>query len=102
MFPWEREAASAPSPPRSGRRRVPQSTGDDANPVASSTTASAIPTSPKLPLRALGSSGLHVTTVCLGTMTFGVQNTEAEAHAQLDYAIKERGVNFIDTAEMCG
>lgn len=41
-----------------------------------------------------------VTDVCLGTMTWGVQNTEEEAHAQLDYAVKERGVNFIDTAEM--
>ena len=41
-----------------------------------------------------------VTDVCLGTMTWGVQNTEGEAHAQLDYAVKERGVNFIDTAEM--
>ena len=48
----------------------------------------------------LGSSGVLVTDVCLGTMTWGVQNTEGEAHAQLDYAIKERGVNFIDTAEM--
>jgi aryl-alcohol dehydrogenase-like predicted oxidoreductase len=36
-----------------------------------------------------------VTEVCLGTMTFGVQNTEEDAHAQLDYAVKERGVNFI-------
>ena len=59
------------------------------------------PTSPKLPLRALGSSELRVTSVCLGSMTFGVQNTEAEAHAQLDYAVKERGVNMIDTAELC-
>jgi len=33
-------------------------------------------------------------------MTWGVQNTEAEAHAQLDYALKERGVTFVDTAEM--
>ena len=41
-----------------------------------------------------------VTDVCLGTMTWGVQNTEGEAHAQLDYAVKERGVNFIDTAEI--
>lgn len=47
----------------------------------------------------LGSSGVLVTEVCLGTMTWGVQNTEAEAHEQLDYAVK-RGVNFIDTAEM--
>eukprot|EP00171_Calliarthron_tuberculosum_P010562 IDg10562t1 len=48
----------------------------------------------------LGSSGLMVTEVCLGTMTWGVQNTEADAHEQLDYAIKERLVNFIDTAEV--
>ena len=47
--------------------------------------------------RALG--GLKVSAVCLGTMTFGQQNTAAEAHGQLDYAF-ERGVNFIDTAEM--
>ena len=47
----------------------------------------------------LGSSDLEVTKICLGTMTFGEQNTEAEAHEQLDYAL-ERGVNFIDTAEM--
>jgi aryl-alcohol dehydrogenase-like predicted oxidoreductase len=47
----------------------------------------------------LGSSDLFVTKVCLGTMTFGEQNTEPEAHSQLDYAI-ERGINFIDTAEM--
>ena len=50
--------------------------------------------------RLLGSSQLKVTEACLGTMTFGLQNTEAEAHAQLDFAVKERGVNFIDTAEM--
>jgi len=47
----------------------------------------------------LGSSDLEVSKICLGTMTFGEQNTEAEAHQQLDYAL-ERGVNFIDTAEM--
>ncbi len=47
----------------------------------------------------LGSSGLSVTKVCLGTMTFGEQNTEADAHSQLDYAL-ERGINFVDTAEM--
>ncbi|MFZ6730652.1 aldo/keto reductase [Undibacterium sp. Ji42W] len=47
----------------------------------------------------LGTSQLNVSTICLGTMTFGEQNTEAEAHAQLDYAL-ERGINFIDTAEM--
>ena len=53
-----------------------------------------------LPKVKLGNSDVMVTEVCLGTMTWGVQNTEAEAHEQLDYAIKERGVNFIDTAEM--
>jgi aryl-alcohol dehydrogenase-like predicted oxidoreductase len=47
----------------------------------------------------LGASPLHVSKVCLGTMTFGEQNTEAQAHSQLDYAL-ERGINFIDTAEM--
>jgi aryl-alcohol dehydrogenase-like predicted oxidoreductase len=49
--------------------------------------------------RRLGSSDLSVSAICLGTMTFGQQNSEAEAHAQLDYAF-EQGVNFIDTAEM--
>lgn len=47
----------------------------------------------------LGSSDLSVSEVCLGTMTFGEQNTEAEAHQQLDFALAH-GVNFIDTAEM--
>ena len=42
---------------------------------------------------------LRVSEICLGTMTFGNQNTEAEAHNQMDYAF-ERGINFIDTAEM--
>jgi aryl-alcohol dehydrogenase-like predicted oxidoreductase len=49
--------------------------------------------------RRVGTSNLEVSPICLGTMTFGQQNTEAEAHAQLDYAIG-RGINFIDTAEM--
>jgi aryl-alcohol dehydrogenase-like predicted oxidoreductase len=44
-------------------------------------------------------TNLKVSKACLGTMTFGNQNTEAEAHFQLDYAF-ERGINFIDTAEM--
>ena len=47
----------------------------------------------------LGGSDLKVSKICLGTMTFGEQNTEAEGHSQLDYAL-ERGINFIDTAEM--
>ncbi|MGQ0828360.1 MAG: NADP(H)-dependent aldo-keto reductase [Bacteroidota bacterium] len=42
---------------------------------------------------------LNVSRICLGTMTFGEQNTEAEAHQQLDYSV-ERGINFIDAAEM--
>ena len=49
--------------------------------------------------RKLGQTGIEVSVICLGTMTFGEQNNEADAHAQLDYAL-ERGVNFIDTAEM--
>ena len=49
--------------------------------------------------RQLGDSGVDVSVICLGTMTYGEQNTEAEAHAQLDYALGQ-GVNFIDTAEM--
>ena len=49
--------------------------------------------------RTLGRTGLKVSLICLGTMTWGSQNSEAEAHAQLDYALGE-GVNFIDTAEM--
>lgn len=47
----------------------------------------------------LPQTDLNVSTICLGTMTFGEQNTEAEAHQQLNYAIS-RGINFIDTAEM--
>ena len=47
----------------------------------------------------LGASELRVSEICLGTMTFGQQNTIKDAHAQLDYAL-DRGVNFIDTAEM--
>ncbi len=47
----------------------------------------------------LGRSDLRVSRICLGSMTFGEQNSEADAHSQLDYAL-ERGINFIDTAEM--
>jgi len=50
-------------------------------------------------LRPLAHTDLHVSPICLGTMTYGDQNTEAEAHQQLDYAIAQ-GINFIDTAEM--
>ncbi|MEJ2591207.1 MAG: NADP(H)-dependent aldo-keto reductase [Candidatus Thiodiazotropha sp.] len=49
--------------------------------------------------RTLGNTDLSVSAVCLGTMTYGQQNSEREGHEQLDYAV-ERGINFIDTAEM--
>jgi len=49
--------------------------------------------------RPLGHTGIDVSVLCLGTMTFGEQNTEAEAHAQLDRALAA-GIDFIDTAEM--
>jgi aryl-alcohol dehydrogenase-like predicted oxidoreductase len=49
--------------------------------------------------RKLGSSDLMVSALALGTMTFGEQNSEADAHAQLDLAVAH-GINFIDTAEM--
>ena len=50
-------------------------------------------------IRQLGSSELMVSKICLGTMTWGYQNSESEAFAQMDYAL-ERGVNFWDTAEL--
>ena len=49
--------------------------------------------------RPLGRTGLDVSLICLGTMTWGQQNTESEGHAQMDLAV-DRGVNFFDTAEM--
>lgn len=49
--------------------------------------------------RTLPGTDLNISRLCLGTMTFGQQNSEAEAHAQLDRAIAA-GINFIDTAEM--
>ncbi|TDQ84311.1 aryl-alcohol dehydrogenase-like predicted oxidoreductase [Dongia mobilis] len=49
--------------------------------------------------RRLGRTDINVSLICLGTMTFGEQNSEAEGHQQMDMAL-ERGVNFWDTAEM--
>ncbi|GIU07139.1 MULTISPECIES: NADP(H)-dependent aldo-keto reductase [unclassified Shewanella] len=49
--------------------------------------------------RRLSHSSLNVSQICLGTMTWGAQNTQAQAFEQLDYAIG-KGINFIDTAEM--
>jgi aryl-alcohol dehydrogenase-like predicted oxidoreductase len=48
----------------------------------------------------LGSSDLSVSKICLGTMTWGQQNTMAEGIEQLDIAFNEYGINFLDTAEM--
>lgn len=47
----------------------------------------------------LPNTDMKVSKICLGTMTFGEQNTEAESHAQMDFAF-ESGINFFDTAEM--
>jgi aryl-alcohol dehydrogenase-like predicted oxidoreductase len=49
--------------------------------------------------RELGQTGVKVSALCLGTMTWGQQNTEAEGHAQMDYALAN-GINFFDTSEM--
>ncbi len=49
--------------------------------------------------RKLGTTDIDVSVICLGTMNWGEQNTEAEAVEQLDYAM-EQGINFIDTAEL--
>jgi aryl-alcohol dehydrogenase (NADP+) len=50
-------------------------------------------------LNQLGESDLRVSEICLGTMTWGEQNSERDAHLQLDFAL-DHGINFIDTAEM--
>ncbi|MEO0607037.1 MAG: aldo/keto reductase [Pseudomonadota bacterium] len=50
-------------------------------------------------MRQLGQTDLQISSCCLGTMTWGQQNSEAQGHSQMDYAL-ERGVNFWDTAEM--
>lgn len=49
--------------------------------------------------RTLGRSGVEVSAICLGTMTWGQQNSEADGHAQMDYAVSQ-GINFFDTAEL--
>ncbi len=50
-------------------------------------------------LNQIGDSNLKVSEICLGTMTWGEQNSERDAHLQLDFAL-DHGINFIDTAEM--
>ena len=47
----------------------------------------------------LGNTDLKVSLICLGTMTWGEQNSEEEGFEQMDYAINE-GINFFDTAEL--
>ena len=49
--------------------------------------------------RQLGNTDISVSALCLGSMTWGEQNTQAQAHEQLDYAL-DQGINFLDTAEM--
>lgn len=49
--------------------------------------------------RTLGTTDLNVSLICLGSMNWGEQNTEEDAHEQLDYAVSQ-GINFIDTAEI--
>ena len=49
--------------------------------------------------RKLGISGIDVSVICLGTMTFGEQNSQSDGFEQMDYAY-DKGVNFFDTAEL--
>ena len=49
--------------------------------------------------RPLGDTGIDVSVICLGTMTWGEQNTREEGFAQMDHALAH-GINFFDTAEM--
>lgn len=50
-------------------------------------------------MKKLGRTDVMVSEICLGTMTWGKQNTEAQGHEQMDYALTQ-GINFFDTAEM--
>ena len=49
--------------------------------------------------RKLGTTNIDVSVICLGTMTWGEQNTQKQAFEQMDYAT-EKGINFFDTAEI--
>ena len=49
--------------------------------------------------RKLGTTNIDVSLICLGTMTWGTQNTEKDAFEQMDYAVSQ-GINFFDTAEI--
>lgn len=54
----------------------------------------------EIQMRKLGWSDIEVPSICLGTMVWGQQNNESEAHEQLSYGVDERGMTFIDTAEI--
>ena len=47
----------------------------------------------------LGTTGIDVSLICLGTMTWGTQNSQAEAFEQMNYSL-DNGINFFDTAEL--
>ena len=49
--------------------------------------------------RKLGTTNIDVSVICLGTMTFGEQNSQIDGFQQMDYAL-DRGINFFDTAEL--
>ena len=49
--------------------------------------------------RKLGNTDIEVSVICLGTMTFGEQNSQEEGFQQMDYSL-DRGINFFDTAEL--
>ena len=61
--------------------------------------SSSIPSIKTMKYRKLGNTETEVSVICLGTMTWGQQNSSAEAFAQMDYALAQ-GVNFFDTAEL--
>ena len=58
-----------------------------------------LPSQENMKYTTLPNTDIRVSKICLGSMTWGNQNTEAEGHEQLDYAF-EQGINFIDTAEL--
>eukprot|EP00741_Cyanophora_paradoxa_P022697 tig00021494_g21919.t1 len=81
------------------RVEVARSSSPSASPLAAQASAKIKTDSYDLKMKELGKSGIKVTDICLGTMTWGRQNTLEEAHEQLDYAWAS-GINFLDAAEM--
>jgi len=82
--------------PRFGEERRPE---ENSSRLFRYAIASALNLEPIMQYRILPGTEMNVSKVCLGTMTWGQQNSEAEAHEQLDYAVAQ-GINFMDTAEM--